>query len=232
MTQHLRVKELVSVPARRALQRGHRAGAGSAQPAPAGPLRRSEPACALGGPCARRRSAATPGCGAIRSRHLERRPVQRDDLLRRPRAGPRPHLGQIIAVPPRAAPSLRDPPAVPAARPLSSDGEGIAPRRSADFPCPPAMYVFLWGDSPGTLELTFKGGTRAQNVGYGPARGRFPPAGAPPSASPSATPQAQLPAADAVGARSRNAARRRRVRERLRPRAPALRTPTRGERSL
>ena len=107
-----------------------------------------------------------PACGAIRRR------IWNDDAyIQMSFHGGRElardaFLGQIIAVPPN--PRLRSVIRMPCQRATLVLGKDNTPRGiPKKLECPPNMSVFLWNDAPGTLELTFKGGSREQSVAYG-----------------------------------------------------------------
>ena len=106
-----------------------------------------------------------PGCGTVRRR------IWNDDayvqmsfhggkVLARDR-----FLGQLIAVP--ANPRVRSIIRMPCQRATLKLGRDNTPQGiPKDLECPPDMTVFLWVDGPGTLELTFRGGTRPQKVSF------------------------------------------------------------------
>ena len=76
-----------------------------------------------------------------------------------------PFLGQLIAVP--ANPRVRSIIRMPCQRATLKLGRDNTPQGiPKDLECPPDMTVFLWVDGPGTLELTFRGGTRPQKVSF------------------------------------------------------------------
>jgi hypothetical protein len=108
----------------------------------------------------------TPGCGPVKSRIWNDDPYNTMTFQGGRQLASDPQLGQIIAVPPR--PRIRSVirPPCPALGLLAGPDGGTLVDTPRDFPCPPTMSVFLWNDSPGTLELTFKGGSREQRVGF------------------------------------------------------------------
>jgi hypothetical protein len=77
-----------------------------------------------------------------------------------------PFLGQVIAVPPQ--PRIRSLIRKPCQRATIAGGRDGSPVGvPKNIRCTPHFSVNLWVDSPGTLELTFDGGTRTQRVKQG-----------------------------------------------------------------
>ncbi len=76
------------------------------------------------------------------------------------------YLGQLIAVP--AMPRLRSILRNPCQRAtLTLERDGTPKGVPTDVRCTPHMSMNLWVDSPGTLEMTFDGGKRAQRIRQG-----------------------------------------------------------------
>jgi hypothetical protein len=86
-----------------------------------------------------------------------------------------PMLGQIIAVPPE--PRLQSIVRMPCARRTLRGGvDGRStPKVPDDGPCSGTMAVDLWVDSPGRLELSFNGGSRAETLTREGRVWRLPP---------------------------------------------------------
>jgi hypothetical protein len=84
-----------------------------------------------------------------------------------------PFLGQLIRVPDN--PRLRSVIRMPCQRAVLVTRNGSPRGIPKDLECPPNMTATLWVDAPGTLELTFRGGTRTQNVSYQGRTWAIPP---------------------------------------------------------